>query len=128
MELIREAREFLALIPEYNVNDDIKKARNKVGNYYILSNKDLQLGTDEIFGFKVQELNGVCISRSQANRFINGELKTPEIELPKQYIEKLEKEEAELKKLLEAELAENIEKEDEATTEDLVDLDDSDNN
>lgn len=93
MEIVREPKEFLALIPEYNVEKELKQARNKIGNYFILNDKDLNLKPDEIFGFKVMKLQGIAINKDQALRFISGDLKPFKLTLPDWYIKELEEEE-----------------------------------
>lgn len=64
----------LGLIPEWVVNDlDIKGERRKVGNAYILSEKELSQIEGEFFALKVFNLGGIPIDYNEARALLSGE-------------------------------------------------------
>lgn len=64
----------LGLIPEWVVDElDIKGERRKVGNAYILSEKELSQIEGEFFALKVFNLGGIPIDYNEARVLLSGE-------------------------------------------------------
>ena len=64
----------LALIPEWIVEDlEIQGVRQKVGNAYILGEKELNQVEGAFFALKVISLGGIPIDYNEARLLLNGE-------------------------------------------------------